>query len=543
MAFKLALNKLLLLTLLLAPLAGPVFSQQSGDAVTVGEKTATSVFVIHEYRILGNTVLPAIDIETVVYPHLGDGKTIDDVEQVRQLLEKLYKDKGYGTVYVDIPEQTVDSGVVRLKVTEGKLDRVRITGARYFANGQIREKLTSLNSGSVLSLPELQAQLGQVNQQSRDRSITPVLKAGRSPGAVDIELKVQDALPFHGSVELNNRYSANTTHTRASINLSYDNLFQKFHSLSFQYQTSPQDLSETQVLAATYLAPLSNGNLLAVYAVDTNSDFAVVSTGGDLSVLGSGNIYGARYIMRLPVVNRYSQNITLGADYKDFTDNIVLADGTKDTTPIRYMGWSASYGGNQARANSNTGFNLGVNFGLRGVVNDEAQFRYKRYDGKANFFYLRGDANHTHNLWKKSSLYLRAFGQWSPDTLISNEQFATGGADGVRGYMESALLGDKGIAASLELRSPSLNAWLGSWAQQWLFFAYYDAAHIHQLSQSIEDGVAYDTKADIASTGAGMRFAGLKGLEAALDWAYTLRPLDEIEKGDSRVHFRVRYAF
>ncbi|HEY5759186.1 MAG TPA: ShlB/FhaC/HecB family hemolysin secretion/activation protein [Steroidobacter sp.] len=500
-------------------------------------------FAVTEYRILGNTVLSVTDVETVVYPYLGEGKTIADVEVVRQALEKLYKEKGFGTVYVDIPEQTVNEGIVRLKVTEGKLDRVRITGARYFANGTIRSELTSLQSGAVVSLPELQAQLGEVNQQSRDRAITPVLKAGRSPGTVDIELKVQDSLPVHGSVEVNDRYSANTTHTRASVNLSYDNLWQKFHSLSLQYQTSPEDLDETRVFAATYLAPLSNGNLLAVYAVDTNSDFAVVNTGGDLSVLGTGNIYGLRYIVRLPILDGYSQNVTLGADYKDFEDDIVLADGTNDTTPIRYMSWTAGYSGVLGRDGSTTGFNLNANFGMRGVFNDQAEFSYKRADANASFFYLRGDASHLHNLWAGSAVYLKAVAQWAPDPLISNEQFSTGGAEGVRGYVESALMGDRGVGGTFEIRSPSMHAWLGGAVQQLLGFVFYDAAHITQTAQVDDDGNLVTRGINLYSAGAGLRFVGFGGMEAALDWAYPLRDWEDVEKGDSRVHFRVRYAF
>lgn len=520
-----------------------VFASARLLAQEVNAERPQDTFSITEYRVLGNTVLPATDIETAIYPYLGDGKSIADVEVVRQALEKLYKDKGYGTVYVDIPEQTVEAGIVRLKVTEGRLDRVRITGARYFANGEIRTRLTALQPGAVISLPELQTQLGQVNQQSRDRLITPVLKAGRSPGTVDMELKVQDSLPVHASVEVNDRYSANTTHTRASVNLSYDNLFQKFHSLSLQYQTSPEDLSETRVLAGTYLAPLSNGNLLAVYAVDTNSDFAVVNTGGDLSVLGTGNIYGARYIVRLPIVGGYSQNVTLGADYKDFEDDIVLADGTTDTTPIRYMTWTAGYSGVLGRDGSNTGFNLNANVGLRGVVNDQEQFSYKRADANASFFYLRGDASHLQRLWGGSAVYLKAVAQWAPDPLISNEQFATGGAEGVRGYVESALMGDRGIGGTFEVRSPSLHSWLGSQVQQFTAFVFYDTAHLTQLAQIADDGYVVSRSSNLSSAGAGLRFIGFGGMETALDWAYPLRSWEDVGKGDSRIHFRLRYAF
>src|SRR5262245_40439082 len=206
-------------------------------------------FGISEYRVLGNTVLQPIEIERL----LGQDKTIADVEEARQKLEALYRDSGYGAVYVDIPEQGVESGIVRLRATEGRLDRVRVTGSRYFSNGRILEELPALRPGEVVHLPVLQEQLADSARRTPDRSITPVLKAGRSPGAVDLELRVQDKLPFHASAELNNRYSANTTHTRASFTLGYDNLFQRYNSLSLQYQTSPEDVSETRVLAATYI--------------------------------------------------------------------------------------------------------------------------------------------------------------------------------------------------------------------------------------------------------------------------------------------------
>jgi hemolysin activation/secretion protein len=527
--------------MLLATLSVP---SQALEASTSETAAADTRFTVLEYRVLGNTVLPPRDIERALYPHLGESKTIADVEEVRRTLERLYKDHGYGTVFVDIPEQSVQSGIVRLNVTEGRLDRVRISGARYFSNGRIRERLAALAPGEVIKLPELQQQLGQVNQQSRDRVVTPVLKAGQAPGTVDVDLKVRDTLPLHGSVELNDRYSADTTRTRADFSVSYDNLFQRFHSLSLQYQTSPQATDETRVVAATYIAPLAgSGNTLVLYAVDTNSDFAVVSTGGDLAVIGAGRIYGARYLVPLRSTRSYFQSLTLGADYKDFADNIVLPDGTTDTTPIQYFAWTVAYSGTRNAEHSNTSFAIAANFGLRGVVNDGSDFDFKRFRSKANFFYLRADVNHSVELWRHSSLYLRLAGQWSADPLISNEEFAVGGADGVRGYPESAQLGDSGLNGTIELRAPSAHAWLGKWAQRLTFFAFCDAAHLRQIEQRIENGTAFDVGVNLASAGVGMRFDGLHGMHAALDWAYPLDDLGEITRGDSRLHFLVRYGF
>src|SRR5262245_29817787 len=100
-----------------------------------------SKFDVFEFRVLGNDVLPQIEVERAVYPFLGPDKSLQDVEAARVALETTYKNKGYGTVFVDIPEQNVENGIVRLRVTEGKLDRIRVQGATYVSAKEIRERL------------------------------------------------------------------------------------------------------------------------------------------------------------------------------------------------------------------------------------------------------------------------------------------------------------------------------------------------------------------------------------------------------------------
>src|SRR3979411_2608107 len=87
---------------------------------------AQQQFDVLEYRVLGNTVLPTRDIERLLYPLLGPAKILTDVEAARTALEKLYHDSGFATVYVDIPPQNVTEGVVRLRPTEGRLERADI---------------------------------------------------------------------------------------------------------------------------------------------------------------------------------------------------------------------------------------------------------------------------------------------------------------------------------------------------------------------------------------------------------------------------------
>ena len=257
-------------------------SAKSADAAAAGEKR----FDIFEYRIEGNTLLEIDRIEASVYPYLGPQRTISDVNAAAANLERAFRDAGYPTIFVDVPEQDVVGGRVTLRVTEGRIGRVRIEGARYFSPEGIREKLPSVQPGQVLHVPTMQAELNAVNAQSSDLKIVPVLKPGKTPGLVDIDLKVKDEKPVHGSVDLNNYNSVNTTESRLSLGLSYDNLWQEQHSFALQWQVAPQEPSEVNVWVATYIMPwFDTSNRVAIYAINSNSDVASVGT---TNVIGDG---------------------------------------------------------------------------------------------------------------------------------------------------------------------------------------------------------------------------------------------------------------
>lgn len=504
---------------------------------------APARFTVGEYRVLGNTTLTGTKIEAALYPLLGDDKTIDDVEQARKTLEAVYRDGGYGAVFVDIPEQDVTEGIVRLKVTEGRLDRVRVTGARYFSNGKLLAELPALRHGASVQLADVQTQLMQANQKTRDRQVTPVLRAGRVPGAVDMELKVKDDVPFHGSVDVNDRYTANTTRTRASFGISYDNLFQRYQSLSLQYQTAPEERDQVRVFVGSYVAPLgSSGNVLAAYAVDTNSSFSGVGGAGDFSVLGAGRIYGLRYIVRLAGAPGV-QTVSFGVDDKDFRDDISLTGGAMDTTPIHYTAWQVAWGANWQTPRTASALNVSANFGIRGIGNNEEEFEFKRYRAKPNFMYLRADAQHERPLFGGATIFGRVQGQSAVDPLISNEQFAIGGADSVRGYLESARLGDMGANASVELRSPSLHKWSGGFLNSLVLFGFYDAGIVGILDPLPDENDQLIHRMGLRSTGAGLRFTARGGLTGALDWGYPLRTIEQTAQGDSRIHFSIRAAW
>ncbi len=499
-----------------------------------GKSGKESFFDIHEYRVLGNVVLANTDIERVLYPLLGDHKTIADVEVARTALEKTYHDHGYATVFVDIPEQEVSEDIVRLRVTEGKLHRVSIGGARYFSERKILAALPAATAGTVPRVPDLQAQLAVINAQTADRSVVPVLKAGPTPGTVDLALNVKDDLPLHGSLDVNDQYSPDTKPLRATVSLSYNNLFQRLDSISAQYQESPQSPGQVGVFAANYAFGVPADALHpSVYYIHSNSDVAAIGT---LGVLGKGDILGARFSYPVDQQPGVLQSLVFGADYKHFKDVIGLESTPALITPISYVNLTLGYSGSWTGQWLQDALSFSANVGPRGLPNNADAFANKRFAGRPNYFYLRFDENLMVALPVGFHVQLRAAGQLAVEPLISNEDYSIAGIDGVRGYLEAEVLGDKAIKGTLQLGTPELRIHAIPLIDG---FVYLDAGRAY-LIDPLASEPAVTT---LRSWGAGLNLLPGRAIAGQLIWSNAVSAGPRTSRGDTRILFDLRASF
>lgn len=519
----------------------PVESTAAGAPAEVSVAPAKkSGFKVMEYRIEGNKVLTVGGIEKAVTPYLGENRTIADVEAARGALEKAYRDAGYLTVLVDIPEQTITSGIVRLKVAEGSVEKIRVVGSQYYDLGRILAKVPELAHNNVPYFPGVQKQMADANRVA-DLRVTPVLRPGRTPGKVEVELKVEDKLPLHGSVELSNYAGPNTEPLRLTGMLRYDNLWQKEHSLSVQYQGSPQQWGQVSVLSGTYLMPLDSGDQLAMYAVSSKSNVAAL---GDLTMLGQGNIVGARWVMPLLPRPGLFHSATLGVDYKDFKDELILSGTNTGTTPISYIPFSAGYNASLPDEQGVTTANATLNFKLRGLGDKTtdcngqtvSQFECKRYNAKPNYFYLRGGIDRTQNFFRGTSLFIKLDGQITNGPLISNEQFVAGGADSVRGYLEAEQAGDDGVHSTVELRGPQ---WAKGKVNDLRVLMFVDAAYL-RVKEALPSQAE---SSNLSSVGLGLRFQAWNYLNVRMDVGWPGKSTSYTTAGEPRVGFKASAAF
>lgn len=493
-------------------------------------------FYIREYRVDGAKRLKNLEVEEAVYPYLGPARTPADVEQARGALEKVYHDKGFQTVSVIIPQQDPRRGVIRLEVVENKVGRLRVNGARWFLPSQIKREAPSLAEGNTPDMKQVGKEIVGLNRLG-DRRVTPVLRQGVEPGTVDIDLNVEDKLPLHGSLELNNRYSADTTPLRLNGSLSYGNFFQKGHTGGLSFQIAPENIDDALVYSGYYLARVSDGVSLMAQATKQDSN---VSTLGGGAVAGAGEIVGLRMLLDLPTTPKFYQNVTLGIDYKNLEEDIVIGNDTI-SSPIEYYPLSANYTASWIADKSFTVLNASLNFSLRDVGSDEDDYANKRFNADGSYVYIRGDLAHTRDLDGGYQLFAKIQGQLSSQPLVNSEQFAGGGLDTARGYLEATSLGDNGLFGTVEWISPSLLGDLAKSgvnadrkADEWRFYAFTDAGIV-----GIQDELpGQESQFSLASFGIGSRINVAKHYNGAVDVAVPLIEEADTDQGEVRVNFR-----
>ncbi len=431
-------------------------------------KPSAKGFTIREFRIEGSTLYTPEVLNATLRQFRGSAKTVEDVEEARGYLQKEFERVGYPTMVVTIPEQTIRDGIIRFRIIEAKVDQVEVTGNRHYSDERILGYFPDLEMGEPLYAPGLSKALDRVNENP-DHQVSPVLKPGAKPGTTRLELKVKDKSPWHGRMELNNNGSLNTPDLRSTARLAYDNLWGLEHKVSITVQTTPQRTDDVKVIGGSYAIPIRRWNhLLTLYGSysDSTAGFTLAGITENLRVanIGKDTVLGARYSFPIFSIARWHQNLSAGIEYKRAERFLVRPDQpTLEAifdTPVRYLPFNVGYEGYETDAQGFTRAWARLNVNFAGTLpkdNFTIDFRNRSVAGATgDWAYVVLGFARQQRLWREWTLRAVVDGQIAGQPLIDTEQFGLGGATSVRGFLDRVVVGDNGLHASGELRTPDL---------------------------------------------------------------------------------------
>jgi hemolysin activation/secretion protein len=485
------------------------------------EATAAPHFDVLEFVVEGNTVLPADQVETILQPFMGPGKTIRDLEAAREALEKACQDAGFLSVLVSLPNQQIGgSGEVRLEVTQARVERLNVNGAQFHRPSLIKDQLPSLKPGAIPYFPQVQQELAQA--QTGNLQLTPLLSGGTQPDQLNMEVRVQDTAPLVASVALDNRQSFNTSRGRLSVVVSHLNLFQKRHRLGVSWQYAPWRPADANTLSLIYGLPLSPVDDLSFSLTKSDSD-TPIRTGSGGNTVTKGEFMGVRWERELPARQwPVEHRVSVGLDYKNNQDSTQLVDEVSSSKPpLRYttasLGYNLRWLPSQEESLSVATTAVMSNAALAGRQvdcdgNTLQQFECKRFGARPDFLAWKLMLDWNGPLWGAWRVSAHADAQWASGPLVSSEQYSLGGVDTVRGYYDYEQSGDRGWNTRLEVISPAKGLW-GDW--RWQALGFWDRGYV-ALQQALEGQVA---QAHLGSLGLGVRSNQVRGLQVSLDVA------------------------
>lgn len=533
---------------LLAALGGGVMGVAAQSQSSQGVP-ANPAFVIRGFDITGDNPLPQDETTRILAPFLRTDATIDTLQKATTALEAALKGRGYGLHRVALPPQEVGAKVT-LNVVKFVIGKVTVEGLSRLSEANIRSSVPELVEGAAPNLQSLARQAAMANE-NEGKKIQVSLKESEEADKIDVKIVVKEERPWSVSASLSNTGSDSTGKDRLTLVGGHSNLFNRDHQLTAAYTTSPERLRDVRQLGLNYRIPLyRQGAMLGLSA--TRSD--VVGNFGTFSSTGAGQTLGVNYSHYLaPVAGRRSY-LTVSLDDKRFDP--ALINGLEQGQVARRsralsVGYSAKVETDTAAWTYNT--DLAVNL-PGGPGNDLSSYRTEDPRvATTRWAAIRGGGNYLSSFASGWLWGVRAQFQYSPQALISGEQFGLGGASSVRGAGERPIAGDSGALASLELTTPELRTGLrligfadGGWLGNRVPTPILGSDNVTVINAN-PNKPASDR---LASVGLGLRYAsGTIGVTA--DWARIVRGsvLPFIagsglpQAGDQKVHFNFSARF
>lgn len=501
------------------------------------------------FNVTGNTLLGAAEIDAVLAPFKGQ-RTLAELNQAAAALQAAYRQAGYGAVIAYVPQQTVSGGVATIAVLEGKIAKVVVIGNQQFSADNVRRALPLLQEGQTPRVGRLDEQIQLANENAA-RQLAVTLEPGARPGEVDARISVTERPLTRWTLSVDNTGNSQTGHLRAALGWRHASLFELDHQASLQFQTSPTKPSRVSIFTASYSVPFYGAGMrLDAYAARSDVDGGNTATvAGNLQFSGKGNVFGARLNKLLPRVGEADQRVSLGFDRRAYINECTISGlppgacgpaGESVTVNPFTLEYTLQRGGSFA-AGMNVSFS--GNLDLGGKHGQPVNFTNVRSGAPLRYSMWRLGAFASPELGSDWRLSARLNAQASNDALVPGEQFGLAGASAVRGYAEREVIGDSGVAATLELMSPDLmsgGAAPGTATQSLRLAAFVDGGQVsNKLGAECRSG---HSKCNLQSVGLGLRWANGPG-QWRLDVARAGSDGTRTDSGSWKLHLAGSWAF
>jgi hemolysin activation/secretion protein len=495
--------------------------------------SVSDTITVDKFVVTGSTVFSAADFEKVTAPFTKKPLTLPELFQVRSAITKLYVDKGYITSGAFIPAQSLKNGTVEIKVLEGQVESVQVTGLRRLNSEYIRRRV-KLAAGSPLNRDRLLAGLQVLQTNPQINNLSAELSTGTTPGGSILKIRALEAKTFNTQLILDNGRSPSVGSFRRQIQVSEANLLGFGDGVSASYTNT----DGSNVLDLNYTLPINAKNGTLAFSYGTSDNNIIEEPFNQLDITSSSRYY--EVALRQPIIQKPGKELAVGFAFTQRESKASLfngevpfpgsgtdANGKTSVTALRFSQEWVQRSSKEVFA-ARSQFSIGLD-ALNSTINKSSP--------DSRFLAWRGQAQLVKLLAPDTLFLVRGDLQFADRQLLPIEQYSLGGTQSVRGYRQDALLTDNGFLASTEIRLPI-------WKQR-------KSNLLLQLVPFVDFGTVWNqgknpdpTPNTLLSTGLGLRFQLGNNFNAQLDYGIPLVSIESKKNNlqENGLYFSLTYS-
>ena len=487
---------------------------------------AEPTFKIAHIDLVGNTVLPAAQVEDITRPFIGKHLGSNRINLLLRRLTEAFVARGMITTRAYLGEQNLTEGKLVITIIPGKIEKITLngqplsTGQGYAASGPLqgggwltdRGVLLAMPTsvGETLNLTDLEQGVDQINRLRRNKAEMQI-QPGTTPGSSIVALTNPPGDRFWYNVGVDNYGSSQTGLVRTNLSAEADNLLGLQEMFSISYSGS----LDTNALVGSFTLPIGYSTFSYTGAISEYQNLV-----GNTALLygdTTSHTFGWNYVLSRSQAVKNALDVTLSRRKVERNVNDLDLD-PQHLTVLRIAANTLhrfTFNEQQASWTLDVGLSQGLHAldassDAPGITSSDAHSQFTKLDTTATLSLPVGKIGATAWNWRAQ---LNA--QWSKAALFGSEQIFAGGMSSVRGFQDnSGTSGDRGFTLRNDVAWVNAPEFAGIHVEPYVFL---DIGRTELIAQG-----AYQ---QLAGTGFGARMQATVGKQRFTGEVLLARPL------------------
>jgi len=494
--------------------------------IVVAPAEGVETFVLEKIEVEGATVFEPSEFAELYADSLAREISLGDVEALLAAITEKYHKAGYVLSRAVAPPQSLNEGVLRVRIIEGYVERVVFDGDAPGGEALLARHAANLTDVRPATLSALERTILLLNDLPGLWMRSALRPLDEEAGTYELHLTLHHD-PVEGYAGLDNRGTPDVGRLQGYVTVDLNSIFGLLERTRLTFYTIPDTPEELLYFAIRHEQSIGSQGTKVILS----GSKSFVDSGADLEIFGLEST-GTRLSIEVqhPLIRSRAESLYIHGrfDYMNADEEQLGVETFDDRLRVLRLGGRYSFGdtllGNEHGGTNQIGLEFSQGLEIFGE-SKEGALNLSRFRGRSDFTKVTVDMYRYQKITNRWGLSLFVAGQKSAHALLSAEEFRLGGTRFGRAYDPSELTGVDGVGGILELQYGRSVAW--NLVKRYQLYGFYDLGAVWD-----NDG----RQRSLSSTGAGVRTWIYETMTANFEVALPLTRLVFTE-GDNSMRF------